>query len=170
MRKKLEVQGDQVTCPKATSQEVAQLRFKSSSLTSKLEIIWSKPASSKDLDAPGYLENGRFWGAGFQKKKGLTERLSTDHFFQPLLLPMFFSYLKILPCLTTQVTNSDMFENCAEVHAHSLKDLVTFLYLSLFAVSAWICHSPLSDPSFLIHERWTTSHPSRGNREIKRDS
>ena len=106
----------------------------------------------------------------FKKKKGLNERLSKDQFFQPLLLPMFFSYLKILPCLTTQVTNSDMFENCAEVHAHSLKDLVTFLYLSLFAVSAWICHSPLSGPSFLIHKRWTTSHPSRGNREIKRDS
>ena len=106
----------------------------------------------------------------FKKKKRLTERLSTDHFFQPLLLQIFFSYLKILPCLTTQVTNSDMSENCAEVHTHSLKDLVTCLYLSLFAVSAWIRHSLLSDPSFLIHETCTTSHTSRGNREIKRDS
>ena len=104
------------------------------------------------------------------KKKRLTEKLSTDNFFQPLLLQMFFSYLKIPSCLTTQVTNSDMLENCAQGHAHSLKDLVAFLYLSLFAVSAWICYSLLSDPSFLIHKKWATSHTSRGNREIKRES
>lgn len=167
LMKKIEVQGDQVTCPKATSQKNS-FEFKSSFFTTKLEIIWSKPASSKDLDAPGYLENGRFWGAGFQKKKLILRKGYLQiPFFQPLLLQIFFSYLKILPCLTTQVTNSDMSENCAEVHTHSLKDLVTCLYLSLFAVSAWIRHSSFQTPASLSTRR-VQLHTSRGNREIKR--